>query len=333
MALSTTFGTLTAATGGELDVNFSEVGVLTTIPGVISGTNTITLAPFVNTPTVASYEDYTRFSGVVAVDNTGPATLTVGAIGALPVYKDTSDGPVALASGDLQAGNYAVFTYDLALNTGAGGFHVSVPSAGGGSGTVTSITFNNGLTASPNPVIGSGTAGFATISNLRLLANVSGGTAVPSANTLTNILDQILGNTVGGVAVRGASWLSVTPAALALPLQSVTGGGGAAYGGVVSAVTTATGSTQGDATSIGSCNLCVLTSVGSGTGVILPATTGLPQNIAVLNRGSNNLKVYPASGGQIEALGANAADTVVATSGNAAYSASASGQWYRTVAS
>ena len=36
-----------------------------------------------------------------------------------------------------------------------------------GTGTLTSITFNNGLTASPNPIVSSGTAGLAAIAELR----------------------------------------------------------------------------------------------------------------------------------------------------------------------
>jgi len=37
MALSTTFGPLTAATGAELDVNFAEVGALATVQLILSG--------------------------------------------------------------------------------------------------------------------------------------------------------------------------------------------------------------------------------------------------------------------------------------------------------
>lgn len=313
-----------------LDADFNAVGALTTLPCIIAGTNAITLAQTINTPAISAYGNYLRFSGIIAVDNTGATTAQVGSLGALPVYKDTVAGPVALTGGELQAGNYAVFTYDSALNSGGGGFHVSVPTSGGGVGTVTSVGSGTGLTG--GPITGAGSLSLASLTTLQILANITGSTNTPTGNTLSAILDAVIGTTVGGVLVRGSSvWGGVDPLANALALRSTSTG--AAYGGSVSATTTATGSVQGDAAVIGSCNLVVFTSVGSGTGGILPATTGLPQMLAVLNRGGNNLKIYPQSGGQIEALGANAADTVVSSTGNAIYSASASGQWYRVVAS
>lgn len=330
MALPYIFGAQTQPNLTWLDANFAAVGALTIIPCSLSGTNTITLTQASNTPTISAYSDYLCLSAVIAVDNTSAVNLQLGSLPLLPVYKDTTAGPVATASGNLQAGNYTVFVYDSTLNSGGGGFHVQVPSSGGGTGTVTNVATGTGLTG--GPITGTGTISFSTIASLRLLANITGGAAVPSANTLTAILDAIIGTTAGEVMVRGASWLGVIPAAAALPLQSIAGAAGAAYGGVVSAIVSATGSVQGDAATIGNCNIATLTTVGAGTGIILPATTGLPL-IQVINRGGSNLKVYPASGGQIEALGANNPDTVVATTGNAWYQATAAGQWYRTVAS
>lgn len=45
----------------------------------------------------------------------------------------------------------------------------------------------------------------------RLLANISGGSAAPSANTLTAILDAILGNTQGDILYRNATVWAVLP--------------------------------------------------------------------------------------------------------------------------
>lgn len=47
-------------------------------------------------------------------------------------------------------------------------------------GTVFSVTFNNGLTASPNPITGTGTAGLAAIAATSVLANTSGSSGIPS---------------------------------------------------------------------------------------------------------------------------------------------------------
>lgn len=329
MALPYIFGSQTQPNLTWLDSDFAAIGAITTIPCVVSGTNALTLTQAANTPTISAYANYLRLSGIVAVDNTGAVTAQLGSLGTLNVYKDTVAGPAALSGGELQAGNYIVLVYDSALNSGAGGFHVQVPSAGGGTGTVTSVGTGTGLTG--GPITSTGTVSLASITNLRLLANISGSSAAPIANSLTGILDAIVGSTDGDALIRvSGTWQAVSAGADALPLQSSSTG--AQYGGIVSATVSATGSTQADAAAIGNCNIAVLTTVGAGTGVILPATTGLPA-IIVLNRGGNNLSVYPQSGGQIEGLGANNPDTVTATTGNALYVATASGQWYRAVAS
>lgn len=331
MALPYSFGGLTAATGGELDTNFNAVALLGTIPCTISGTNTLTLSPNANTPTISSYSNYVRFSGIVAATNTGAVTCNVNAVGALPVYKDTSSGPVALTGNELVLNNQVIFIYDSALNSGNGGFHIQVL-ASGGSGTVTSVGSGTGLTG--GPITGSGTLSLATISTLNILANTTGGTAAPSGNTLSAILDAIYGTSQGQVLYRGSSvWSSLALGPVATPLQA--GGSSApAYGYIVSATTASAGSSQGTAAAIGNCNIAILTSVGSSTGIILPTTVGL-NGIYVCNRGGNTVNVYPNSGAQIEALGTNAASTV-ANNANGLFISTAATlnvptQWYRPI--
>ncbi len=58
--------------------------------------------------------------------------------------------------------------------------------------------------ATGGPITGTGTIAFSTIANNRVFSNVSGGAAIPSANTLSAVLD-ILGTTQGGIPSRGAS--------------------------------------------------------------------------------------------------------------------------------
>jgi hypothetical protein len=60
-----------------------------------------------------------------------------------------------------------------------------------GSGSVTSITFNDGLTSTPNPVVAVGTAGMAPIPSLTALGNVGGVAAVPAALTKTQLTTLI----------------------------------------------------------------------------------------------------------------------------------------------
>ena len=125
MSLPYTFANLTTAQLSYLDSNFAALGALTPIPCAVSGTNAIILAPQTNTPTVTAYADYGAFSGAVASTNTGAVTAQVSSLTALPVYKDTGAGPVALAGGELVAGNVFYLVYDAALNSGAGGFHLN----------------------------------------------------------------------------------------------------------------------------------------------------------------------------------------------------------------
>lgn len=98
-------------------------------------------------------------------------------------------------------------------------------SAGGtlnstGTGTVASVTFNCGLTASTNPIIATGTAFLASIANGDVMANISGSSACAGAVTGSNFLDAAFGSTQGDILYRGASgWAVLAPSATAgLPL-------------------------------------------------------------------------------------------------------------------
>jgi hypothetical protein len=77
-------------------------------------------------------------------------------------------------------------------------------------GTNGQILTTAGAAANPSwqnaPIAG------AAIANQRLVANISGATAVPAANTLTNILDNILGSSRGMIIYRGNSAWAALPA-------------------------------------------------------------------------------------------------------------------------
>jgi hypothetical protein len=90
------------------------------------------------------------------------------------------------------------------------------------------------------------------------------------------------------------------------------------------ATISAAGTTQGTATAV-TTTIAVVTTVAANSGVILPA--GATQPVRVLNRGANTLNVYPQTGGQIEALGANAAATVAVGAG-VTFLPVSSTQWY-----
>lgn len=92
-----------------------------------------------------------------------------------------------------------------------------------------------------------------------------------------------------------------------------------------SASVSAAGSTQGTATALTS-DSNIVTTVAASTGVALPtATTG--RTVMVVNKGANALSVYPASGGTIDALSANAAISLPVNY-VAVFRASSTTQWY-----
>jgi hypothetical protein len=92
-----------------------------------------------------------------------------------------------------------------------------------------------------------------------------------------------------------------------------------------SATISAAGTVQGDATALTS-DYNIITTVASGAGVVLPtATTG--RRLIVVNKGANALKVYPASGAAIDALGANTALSLP-VDGWLELDAASTTQWY-----
>lgn len=164
----TTFGSATSASTGDLDNNLNYAVAMGVIPCAVTGTNTLTLTPVAaRTPSVTSYANHMTFGGIITNTNSGAVTLQVGTLPALAVYSDTSTGPVVLVGGELAAGNFAMFVYDSALNSGAGGFHVRS---------------NSWLALSGGTVTG----------NLTVTGNVSLGTLsslhIDGGATITNIL-------------------------------------------------------------------------------------------------------------------------------------------------
>jgi hypothetical protein len=104
--------------------------------------------------------------------------------------------PYTLLNGTLADANQVMANFNALLACINGGF-----------GTVTSITANNGLTATPNPIVGIGTIGLAAIADQTALGNVSGGSAVPialSKTQLTTLINTFTASLSGAVPVGGA---------------------------------------------------------------------------------------------------------------------------------
>lgn len=147
MALPIQFASLATIQSIYWDQNYAALGALTPIPCSVSGTNTLALTPLANTPTVAAYANYSLFTGIVSVTNSGAVTAQVGALSALPVYVDTLAGPVALSGSELVALTAFSLLYDSALNSGNGGFHLQTISA---QLAVSSIKIGNSISSITN---------------------------------------------------------------------------------------------------------------------------------------------------------------------------------------
>jgi hypothetical protein len=124
------------------------------------------------------------------------------------------DSSIASTQGDILYRNASAW---IALTPGTNGQVLTTGGAAAnpawatisGTGTVTNIATNNGITG--GPITTTGTIGLATISTGNVLANVTGGSAVPTATTPSAVVDTI-GSTEGSILYRGASvWSALTP--------------------------------------------------------------------------------------------------------------------------
>jgi hypothetical protein len=83
------------------------------------------------------------------------------------------------------------------------------PSGGGGGGTVTNVGSGTGLTG--GPITTTGTLSLATIPTGDLLANISGIDAAPIPTPLSDLMDDVLGNTQGDILYRNATGWTILP--------------------------------------------------------------------------------------------------------------------------
>ena len=126
MALPVIFANLPSGNtpAATLDQNFAALGAIVTIPCVATGTNAFTLTPAANSPSVTAYNQLQAFRAIIPATSTGAVTAGQASPGLLPCYKSAVIGPAAAGAGDVIAGEVYDFVYDVALNSGAGGFHI-----------------------------------------------------------------------------------------------------------------------------------------------------------------------------------------------------------------
>src|SRR5262249_23322684 len=120
------FHTTVNPTGQELDDNLSALTRMGGFPCTVSGSANAIVLTFADTnaPPLNAYQNYQEFVFIATGTSSSTVTIKVGALATLNAYKDTSAGPVVMASGEIVQSCSYIAMYDLALNGGLGGFHV-----------------------------------------------------------------------------------------------------------------------------------------------------------------------------------------------------------------
>jgi len=192
---------------------------------------------------------------------------------------------IASTQGDILYRNASVWTV---LAPGTSGYILSTggPAANPSwinptnGGTVTTITAGTGITLSSGATCTvTCTASFSTIANHDILANISGGSAAPIANTMTAILDDTMGSTQGNILYRGASnWLVLAPGTNGQVLTQGASTPSWASAGSVTNVTLTAGN------GLNSSGTCTITTTGTCTLVV--SAVSPPQGRLTLQTGT-----------------------------------------------
>lgn len=77
-----------------------------------------------NTSYPTAYTQGEVYGGKANFTSVGGDTLVVNSLAALPIYVQSAGGPTAITAGAIRSGQQFLVAYDLALNSGAGGFQL-----------------------------------------------------------------------------------------------------------------------------------------------------------------------------------------------------------------
>jgi hypothetical protein len=237
-----------------LDPGFVFIGV--TLTEVATQTTTTITAPIGNP----------RIDRIVVDRLTGAYTIVTGTPAGSPVAPAIPSGKLPVCQVLLQTSSTVItnsmITDERALNAI-------------GQGTIAELNQSSVILTdgSGNATIGTNTVTNAMLSqmtNLRIQSNISGSTANASGNTLTAILDAIMGSTRGAILTRGASnWSLLAPGAAGTFLKSFGTGADLAYAaptGGLQSLAPQTFTTSGTYTPSAGMVYCFVKMVGGGGG-------------------------------------------------------------------
>lgn len=175
-----------------------------------AGANAIALTPLATSPTVPAYQQLAKFTFIAAANNTGPVTIKVGSLTALAAYDST--GTQISQAGEIAVNQYYEAVYDSALNSSAGGFHVTSQQAiVAPSSTYTLVTAAGSYTvlAGDNIILMDKTVGAATSILLPLSSSRTAPVTVKDykgdANTHNITFTPQSGETIDGFSAAAAA--------------------------------------------------------------------------------------------------------------------------------
>ncbi len=310
VSLSTN-NSVTSITGTPNQINANGVNTAQT------GAVTLTLSNFCIAPGVLAYTTF-FYTGLTTISAAGTTQGTATAITSSEVNVTTvaASSGVVLPTNDggevVQITNNGANTLNVypdsgsTIDSAAANIAVTIPA--GQTATYTVLASGKWYSTQNAFFVGTGIS----------LTNSNGG------YTLTNTgVTSIAGtaNQITASAATGAVTLSIPAAFIAPGSVQVTTSFQTSATNTISAA----GTTQGTGTVL-TTDYNVITTVASGSGVVLPA--GLAgRTVNVANRGANPLLVYPASGAAIDGNAANAAVTVLPNTTYETEAISAT-QWY-----
>jgi hypothetical protein len=317
----TTVGDVTQfQTGDFVDIPYGGTGA-TTAAGALTALGALGYVPATaSTSTTTGAIIVTGGAGISGNIFAGGTVNSAGVInGTLGTNStSTSTGSFILSGtggigigGNLWAGGTGNF---------AGVLNATSGTASSSTGTGSIVT-NGGIGASGNLFAG-GTGNFAGILNATSgttsTSSTTGAVVVTGGVGLSGALFTGGSATAGGVLTANSGTASISTTTGSLVVNGGVGISGSTYIGgatILSNATTVTaaGTTQGTAFAIAA-DRVVIGTAAAGTGVILP-TPVVGQSTTIINNGANAVNVFPATGGQINALGSNAAYSLAAGAG------------------